>query len=96
MYPAIATEKDAKTISDLKNFLEAKNHPVVLRWNAAETAASAPEDRPQVFSAGDIPITANGYRIILKNAKITAEKVIIIPIRAPSPGGGERHGAQKN
>lgn len=95
VYPAIATEKDAKTIPELKRYLETKNHPVVLRWKAAETAASAPADRPQVFSAGDIPLTANGYRIILKNAKITAEKVIIVPIRAPSPGGGERHGAQK-
>jgi acetyl-CoA decarbonylase/synthase complex subunit beta len=95
VYPAIATEKDAKTIPELKSYLEANNHPVMLRWNAAETAASATADRPQVFSAGDIPITANGYRIILKNAKITAEKVIIIPIRAPSRTGGEHHGAQK-
>jgi acetyl-CoA decarbonylase/synthase complex subunit beta len=96
VYPAIATEKDAKTIPELKSYLEANNHPVVLRWKSAETAARATADRPQVFSAGDIPITANGYRIILKNAKITAEKVIIVPIRAPSPGGGEHHGAQKN
>ncbi len=96
VYPAIATEKDAKTIPELKSFIEIHNHPVVLRRNAAETVASATADRPQVFSAGDIPITANGYRIILKNAKITAEKVIIVPIRAPSTGGGERHGAQKN
>jgi acetyl-CoA decarbonylase/synthase, CODH/ACS complex subunit beta len=96
VYPAIATEKNAKTIPELKSFLEAGNHPVVLRWKAAETAAGATTDRPQVFSAGDIPITANGYRIILKNAKITAEKVIIVPLRAPPPGGGEHHGAQKN
>ena len=86
MYPAIATEKDAKTIPELKNYLETNNHPVVLRWESAETAASAPADRPQVFSAGDIPITANGYRIILKNAKITAEKVIIVPDQGPVPG----------
>jgi acetyl-CoA decarbonylase/synthase, CODH/ACS complex subunit beta len=95
VYPAIATEKEAKSIPELKDYLEASNHPVVQRWKIAETAASAPADRPQVFSAGDIPITANGYRIILKNAKITAEKVIIVPIRATSPGGGEHHGAQK-
>jgi acetyl-CoA decarbonylase/synthase complex subunit beta len=95
VYPAIATEKDAKTIPGLKSYLETKNHPVVLRWKSAEDASSVTADRPQVFSAGDIPLTANGYRIILKNAKITAEKVIIVPIRAPTPGGGERHGAQK-
>ncbi|MFA5267016.1 MAG: CO dehydrogenase/CO-methylating acetyl-CoA synthase complex subunit beta [Methanoregula sp.] len=95
VYPAIATEKEVQSIPDLKKYLEAGNHPVVLRWNAAETAAGATEGRPQVFSAGDIPITANGYRIILKNAKITAEKVIIVPIRAPSRMGGEPYGAQK-
>ena len=95
VYPAIATEKEAKSIPELKSYLEANNHPIVQRWKAAENAASTTADRPQVFSAGDIPITANGYRIILKNAKITAEKVIIVPIRATSPGGGEHHGAQK-
>jgi acetyl-CoA decarbonylase/synthase complex subunit beta len=95
VYPAIATEKEAKSIPELKDYLEANSHPVVQRWKAAENAAGTTADRPQVFSAGDIPITANGYRIILKNAKITAEKVIIVPIRATSPGGGEHHGAQK-
>jgi acetyl-CoA decarbonylase/synthase complex subunit beta len=95
VYPAIATEKDARTIPELKSFLEASNHPVVRRWESAAAAAGAPADQPQVFAAGDIPITANGYRIILKNAKITAEKVIILPVRAPSGKGGEHHGAQK-
>ena len=32
VYPAIATEKDAKTIPELKSYLETHNHPVVLRW----------------------------------------------------------------
>jgi acetyl-CoA decarbonylase/synthase, CODH/ACS complex subunit beta len=95
VYPAIATENDARTIPELKKFLETARHPVVRRWQSAEDAARAPADQLQVFSAGDIPITANGYRIILKNAKITAEKVIIVPVRALSPGGGERHGTQK-
>ena len=95
VYPAIATEKEVKSIPELKDYLEVNSHPVVQRWKAAENAAGTTADQPQVFSAGDIPITANGYRIILKNAKITAEKVIIVPIRATSPGGGEHHGAQK-
>ncbi len=95
VYPAIATEKHVKTIPELKAFLETHNHPVLERWKAAGTAASAEADKMQVFAAGDIPITANGYRIILKNAKITAEKVIILPVRAPSHGGGVHHGAQK-
>ena len=94
VYPAIATEKDAKTIAELKSYLETNNHPVVMRWKSAETAARATAG-PQVFAAGDIPITANGYHIILKNAKITAEKVIILPVRPLSPGRGESHGAQK-
>jgi acetyl-CoA decarbonylase/synthase, CODH/ACS complex subunit beta len=94
-YPAIATEKDARTIPELKNFLTAHNHPVVSRWESAEEAASPAGDQPQVLSFGDIPINTGGYRIILKNARITAEKVIIIPVRAPSKRGGEHHGAQK-
>ncbi len=95
VYPAIATEKDIKTIPELKMFLTTHNHPVVKRWGSETEAAHAPADRPLVFPAGDIPITAGGYRIILKNAKITAEKVIIVPVRAPSPRGGEHRGAQK-
>jgi acetyl-CoA decarbonylase/synthase, CODH/ACS complex subunit beta len=95
VYPAIATEKEVKTIPELKSFIKNQNHPVVQRWISDETTARATADRSQVFSAGDIPIIAGGYRIILKNAKITAEKVIILPVRAPSPRGGEHHGAQK-
>jgi acetyl-CoA decarbonylase/synthase, CODH/ACS complex subunit beta len=95
VYPAIATEKDVRTIPELKRYLESRNHPVVQRWKAAEEAAGTTAGGPQVFSAGDIPITAGGYRIILKNAKITAEKVIILPVRPPSHGGGELRGAQK-
>ena len=95
VYPAIATEKDVKTIPELKSFLINLNHPVVQKWKSDETAARATADRTAVLSAGDIPITAGGYRIILKNAKITAEKVIILPVRAPPPGGGEHRGAQK-
>lgn len=95
VYPAIATEKDVRTIPELMSFLKTRDHPVVTRWESAEMAVRATADRPQVFSAGDIPITAGGYHIILKNAKITAEKVIIVPVRAPSPRGGEHHGVQE-
>ncbi|OPX65066.1 MULTISPECIES: CO dehydrogenase/CO-methylating acetyl-CoA synthase complex subunit beta [unclassified Methanoregula] len=91
VFPSIATEKDVTNIPELKAFLESRNHPVVQRWTAAEQAPS----QPVVVSAGDIPITANGYRIILKNARITAEKVIIVPVRATDDSGGDLHGAQK-
>jgi acetyl-CoA decarbonylase/synthase complex subunit beta len=41
-----------------------------------------------VFSAGDIPLTTGGIRIILKNARITAEKVIIQPVKPHQPRRG--------
>ena len=95
VYPAIATEKDAKTVPDLVSFLKTHSHPVVMRWKSAGTTDRPAAEGPQVFTAGDIPITANGYRIILKNARITAEKVSILPVRDRSPGGGEQYGIQK-
>ncbi len=84
----VATENDAKTIVDLKKFLETKSHPVVARWQAkpaeaAAVAVEAPaEDKPvseaeQVFEMPSVPITAGGFKIILKDAKIHAKKVII-------------------
>jgi acetyl-CoA decarbonylase/synthase complex subunit beta len=91
VYPSIATEKDVKTVPELKAFLESRNHPVVRRWDAEGSQAE-----PVVLSAGDIPFTANGYRIILKNARITAEKVIIRPVRGPGQGGGDLHGTKEN
>jgi acetyl-CoA decarbonylase/synthase, CODH/ACS complex subunit beta len=91
VYGAIASENDAKTLPELKEFLKAHHHPVVGRWEA-ETASS-PETGPgsegQVFSIGDIPIQSGGFRIILKNARITAEKVIIQPIKPAQQMGGD-------
>ncbi|MDD4137801.1 MAG: CO dehydrogenase/CO-methylating acetyl-CoA synthase complex subunit beta [Methanoregula sp.] len=98
-FGAIATEQDVKTIPELKEFLTAHNHPVLKRW---ETAPDAGDDAVtgegryvQVFSGGDIPLTTGGFRIILKNARITAEKVIIQPIKPAMQPGGEPHGTQK-
>jgi len=88
--PAIATELDVHNIDELKNFLAEKHHPVTERWAAEAAAAEETGPQVQVFSAGDIPITTPGFRIILKNAKITAEKVIIQPIRPHTKPGGER------
>ena len=84
----IATENDAKTIDDLKKFLEAHAHPVVERWKAkpVEAAAVAVEalaeekevsEGAPVFELPTLPITAGGFKIILKDAKIHAKKVII-------------------
>jgi acetyl-CoA decarbonylase/synthase complex subunit beta len=67
-------------------FLKEKNHPVVARWETE--AAAVKETVPAeiaveegamipVASAATLPITAGGFRIILKDAKIYAKKVII-------------------
>jgi acetyl-CoA decarbonylase/synthase complex subunit beta len=80
----IATEEDAQNIDALKAFLKEKNHPVVKRWT--ETAAveeAAPEEAKEegvmmpVATAATLPIMAGGFKIILKDAKIYAKKVII-------------------
>jgi acetyl-CoA decarbonylase/synthase complex subunit beta len=86
----IATENDAKTVSELKEFLKQKGHPVVERWKeeaelgkeeAKEGELVAPAEAEELAPAilqptVELPAAA-GFRIILKNAKITAEKVII-------------------
>jgi len=69
------------------------------RWETGQEAVQDARDRDgrhvQVFSGGDIPLTSGGFRIILKNARITAEKVIIQPIKPGTQPGGEHHGTQK-
>jgi len=87
VYDAIATEGDAKTIDELKTFLSMHNHPVVQRW--AEEAEREEPTRTPVLTAGEIPITTGGFRIILKNARIYADKVIIQPVQPKKPGRGE-------
>jgi acetyl-CoA decarbonylase/synthase complex subunit beta len=82
----IATEENAQNVDDLKAFLKEKDHPVVARW-AAEAAAveeAAPVEAKEeegamipVASAATLPIMAGGFKIILKDAKIYAKKVII-------------------
>jgi acetyl-CoA decarbonylase/synthase complex subunit beta len=89
----VATEEDAKNVDELKAFLKAKNHPVVARWTAEEAPAAAPEAQAlqvteeavgtmmPVATAGTLPIMAGGFRIILKDAKIYANKVIIQTVK---------------
>jgi len=78
----IATENDAKTVDELKAFLEKKNHPVVQRWKEApveEEPAAEGEEAPEAaaFPVSAATVSAGGFKIIFKNAKIHAEKVII-------------------
>jgi acetyl-CoA decarbonylase/synthase complex subunit beta len=77
----IATENDARTVDELKTFLKEKNHPVLKRWT--EEAEEAPEAEAEeaaegtVFPVSTATVSTGGFKIIFKNAKIHAEKVII-------------------
>lgn len=79
----IATENDVKTVEELKQFLKAKQHPVVERWEAAPTEIAVEEEKAGVpaeapaITVPSLPISAGGFKIILKDAKIHAKKVII-------------------
>jgi acetyl-CoA decarbonylase/synthase complex subunit beta len=82
----IATEENAQNIDALKTFLKEKEHPVVAKWQAEAAAveeAAPAEAREEegamipVATAATLPIMAGGFKIILKDAKIYAKKVII-------------------
>jgi len=80
----IATEEDAQNIDALKAFLKEKAHPVVARWKeeaiteqAAPVEVKTEEAMAPVASISTLPIMAGGFKIILKDAKIYASKVII-------------------
>ena len=96
VYEKIATEKDVRTIPELKEYLISHQHPVTRLWEADTLLDETTAPQTTVFSAGDIPITAGGVRIILKNARITAEKVIIQPVKPHQPRGGEHGGTKKS
>jgi len=81
----IATEKDVETVDQLKVFLENNEHPVVERWKAeeevAEVVTSATKQvvvpKTQSVPLSGIPLSTGGFKIILKDAKIVAKKLII-------------------
>jgi len=81
----IATENNVKTVDELKVFLEEKEHPVVERWKAIPSVVEPEVEEEEIPVAPSVavaelptmPITAGGFKIILKNAKIHAERVII-------------------
>lgn len=91
----IATENDVKTIEELKGFLKSQGHPIVERWKeepvTVEEAVPIEVEREvapgiPVASLPTLPVTAGGYKIILKDAKIYARKVIIRPIKGEKVG----------
>ncbi len=87
----VATEDDAKTIDELKEFLKKSNHPIVETWKeivAVEEASPAGAEEAQlipVATAKALPITAGGFKIILKDAKIYAKRVIIRQFKSEEP-----------
>ena len=83
----IATENDAETIDQLKTFLQEKEHPVVERWKELPTEV-VPEELVEeettpipVAQLTTAPASAGGFKIILKNAKISAKKLILRPAK---------------
>jgi acetyl-CoA decarbonylase/synthase complex subunit beta len=87
VYDKIPTEEDVKTIEELKAYLQEKGHPVVERWKempkevAVEPVEATPPPEealtPALLQAQTIPLTMGGFKIVLKDAKITARRVII-------------------
>ena len=78
----IATENNVSAIDELKGFLEKAGHPIVERWKAIPVEAAPKVEEVEVEAApeipvSEIPITAGGFKIILKDAKIHAKKIII-------------------
>ena len=80
----IATENDAKAIDELKTFLKQHRHPIVEKWKEApvEAVPEAVEEKEvptavPVAQFSTLPVTAGGFKIILKDAKIYAKKVIV-------------------
>ena len=86
VFDKIATEKDVETIDQLKNFLQNKKHPVIQTWKDEEKVAEkfipgiteevVVTQAPTMPISG-IPVAAGGFKIILKDAKIVAKKLII-------------------
>jgi len=86
----IPTEKDVSSLEELRDFLDNHQHPVVERWEAepSEEITELPEEEEEItvtprtvaqeITGTTIPIGGGGgFKIILKNAKIKAERVII-------------------
>jgi len=86
LFDKIATEKDVKAIDELKEFLKTHQHPVVKQWKEvpAEVVVEAEEEEVPAVAVASLPTTsfaAGGFKIILKDARIHAKKVIIKAIK---------------
>jgi acetyl-CoA decarbonylase/synthase complex subunit beta len=84
LYSRIATEQDSSDLDGLKQFLLSHEHPVVARWK--EEAPEATTVPLPGLSGRDIPLVTNGVRIVLKNARIYADRAIIEPLNKERKG----------
>jgi acetyl-CoA decarbonylase/synthase complex subunit beta len=96
VYEKIATENDVSSVPELKEFLITHNHPVIQQWVTEEAVPEISPAGAAVFRAGDVPVNAGGFWIIFKNARITAERVIIQPVKPGSHKGGEQSAPKKS
>jgi acetyl-CoA decarbonylase/synthase complex subunit beta len=82
----IATEKDVKTVDELQSFLAEHAHPVTSRWAQLAEVPDEAHEGTAVYTAAELPFISGGVRIILKNARIYADKVTIIPLKPGKKG----------
>jgi acetyl-CoA decarbonylase/synthase complex subunit beta len=81
----IPTEEEVTDLNGLKSYLESKGHPVVERWAREEKPEEAlktitPEfpQFPTMPALPPIPMAGGeGIKIVLKNAKVTIDRIII-------------------
>lgn len=80
----IATESDVSSLDELRTLLQERGHPIMERWAVAKAAVEAPAEvsaSTLELPPGAVPIqgipAGMSFRIILKNAKIKAEKMIL-------------------
>ena len=76
----IAIEDDVSSIDELKEFLKSKDHPVVEGWKELTFEEEVPEEEISIETTSPaigVPIAGGGFKIILKDAKIHAKKIII-------------------
>lgn len=76
----IAIEDDVSSIDELKDFLKSKDHPVVEGWKELAFEEKVPEEEISIETTSPaigMPVAGGGFKIILKDAKIHAKKIII-------------------
>lgn len=81
----IPTEEDVSNIEELKVFLKRVEHPVVKRWKELEEISEAVERPVEEAVIGpflEVAATIGGFKIILENTRIHADRVIIKRIRS--------------